>query len=242
MSAEAPASDEAPAEDEAAASAEAGPDAGGDVPGEPESAGPGGEGDAPVDDPEAPAAPLTRLESRPIVEWPPASTYELFETSGPEVDGPAAAPERLNDTPLAEPAYTEPRGEYGAERCYAVRTLDVIAGFDVRSRLSPVTCVTFVDTFPPAAPEALAAVASQGEVSLLWRPNDEDDVAGYLVLRGLPGDETLQPLTDEPLVENNYRDVTAEPGVRHVYAVRAVDDAVPPNLSEPSDRVEATAR
>ncbi len=222
-----PASDEAdPASDEAdPASDEA------DVP-----------GDEAEDGAEAePAGPPPPLESRPIVEWPPASTYEVFEIAAEAEDG-SAVPARLSQAPLEAPSYSEPRGEYGVERCYAVRTLDVVAGFEARSRLSPVTCVTFVDTFPPAAPEALTAVGSQGEVSLLWRPNDEDDLAGYLVLRGLPGDETLQPLTDAPLVENTYRDVTAEPGVRHVYAVRAVDTAPAPNLSEPSDPVEAAAR
>ena len=195
-----------------------------------------GEGEA-----EEPAGPPPPLESRPIVEWPPASTYEVFEVAETE-DGSPAVPARLGETPLEAPSYSEPRGEYGAERCYAVRTLDVVAGFQVRSRLSPVTCVTFVDTFAPAAPEALTAIGSAGEVSLLWRPNDEDDLAGYVVLRGLPGDETLQPLTDAPLVGNTYRDVSAEPGVRHVYAVRAVDDAAAPNLSEPSEHVEAAAR
>ena len=190
---------------------------------------------------EEPAGPPPPLESRPIVEWPPASTYELFEIAELD-DGSPAVPARLSETPLEAPSYSEPRGDYGVERCYAVRTLDLVAGFEVRSRLSPVTCVTFVDTFAPAAPEALTAVGSEGEVSLLWRPSDEEDLAGYLVLRGLPGDETLQPLTDALLVENTYRDVTAEPGVRHVYAVRAVDDAAAPNLSEPSERVEAAAR
>ncbi len=193
------------------------------------------------DEAEELAGPPAPLESRPIVEWPPASTYEMFEV-GESDDGSAAVPARLSETPLEDPSYSEPRGEYGVERCYAVRTLDVVAGFEVRSRLSPVTCVTFVDTFAPAAPEALTAVGSQGEVSLLWRPNAEEDLAGYVVLRGLPGDETLQPLTDAPVVENTYRDLSAEPGVRHVYAVRAVDDAPAPNLSEPSDRVEEAAR
>ena len=179
------------------------------------------------------------LESRPVVEWPPASTYELFEMAAADAGSPAV-PEPLSPSPLDEPSYADSRVEYGAERCYAVRTLDVVAGFEVRSRLSPAACVTFADTFPPAAPQALTAVGSAGEVSLLWRPNDEADLAGYVVLRGLPGDETLQPLTDAPLVENNYRDLTAPPGVRHVYAVRAADTAA--NLSEPSDRVEEAAR
>ena len=181
------------------------------------------------------------LESRPVVEWPPASTYELFEVAAADADS-SAVPEPLSPSPLDAPSYADSRVEYGVERCYAVRTLDVVAGFEVRSRLSPPACVTFADTFPPAAPQALTAVGSAGEVSLLWRPNDEPDLAGYVVLRGAPGDETLQPLTGAPLVENTYRDVTAQPGVRHVYAVRAVDTAPAPNLSDPSDRVEAAAR
>ena len=181
------------------------------------------------------------LESRPVVEWPPASTYELFEVAAADADSPAV-PEPLSPSPLDAPSYADSRVEYGVERCYAVRTLDIVAGFEVRSRLSPPACVTFADTFPPAAPQALTAVGSAGEVSLLWRPNDEPDLAGYVVLRGSPGDETLQPLTDAPLVENTYRDVSAQPGVRHVYAVRAVDTAPAPNLSDPSDRVEAAAR
>ncbi len=252
-SGETPASDDPPVPDAAVADeapvpGEApGDDAAADTAGGPEAATGGDEADAVSDEAvgeeeaEEPAGPPPPLESRPIVEWPPASTYEVFEIAETD-DGSPAVPARLSETPLEAPSYSEPRGEYGVERCYAVRTLDVVAGFQVRSRLSPVTCVTFVDTFPPAAPEALTAVGSAGEVSLLWRPNDEEDVAGYVVLRGLPGDETLQPLTDAPLVENTYRDVSAEPGVRHVYAVLAVDDAPAPNPSEPSERVAAAAR
>ena len=251
---EAPASDEALAPDEAPAadgtlasevasgSDEAPPDAGADTPAEAAPADVGDETGAPADEADEaaePEAPMTPLGSRPIVEWPPASTYELFEVAEPEAGSPAV-PEPLSQSPLDAPSYTDPRVEYGVERCYAVRTIDIVAGFEVRSRLSPATCVTFVDTFPPAAPEALTAVGSQGEVSLLWRPSDEADLAGYVVLRGSPGDETLQPLMDAPIVENTYRDVTAAPGVRHVYAVRAVDTAA--NPSEPSDRVEAAAR
>ena len=210
--------------------------------GDPEAAADSEDPEAAADaDAEEPAAPPRPLESRPIVEWPPASAYELFEMVRPD-DGSPAVPELLTPGPIDARSHADPRVEYGVERCYAVRTVDVLAGFEVRSRLSPATCVTFVDTFPPAAPRALTAIGSAGEVGLLWRPNDEADVAGYVVLRGAPGDETLQPLVDAPVRGNTYRDVTAAPGVRHVYAVRAVDDAAAPNLSEPSGRVEAAAR
>ena len=243
-SGETPASDDPPVLDAAVSGEAPADDAVAETAGGSEAATGGDEADAALDEAageDEAAGPPPPLESRPIVEWPPASTYEVFEIAETD-DGSPVVPARLSETALEAPSYSEPRGEYGVERCYAVRTLDVVAGFEVRSRLSPVTCVTFIDTFAPAAPEGLTAVGSEGEVSLLWRPNEEEDLAGYVVLRGLPGDETLQPLADAPQVDNTYRDVTAEPGVRHVYAVRAVDDATAPNLSEPSDRVEAAAR
>jgi len=67
-------------------------------------------------------------------------------------------------------------------------------------------------------------------------------LVGYVVLRGLLTDETLQPLTITPVAANTFRDLTAEPGVQYAYAVRAVDSAVTPNLSPVSSRVEESAR
>ena len=184
---------------------------------------------------------LPILASRPIVEWPPASRYDLYEVVE-SPDGLQTIPQPLNMTPLTVLTYADRRVEFGLEHCYAVRTLDVVGGLDVRSGLSAQTCVTLVDTFSPAAPQGLTAVGSEGAVSLIWRPNDEEDLAGYLVLRGLPAGETLQPLILEPVQENTYRDATAEPGVRYVYAVRAVDTATPPNLSPLSSEAGDAAR
>ena len=191
--------------------------------------------------PDAPVGPPPVLRSRPIVEWPPASRYELYEVAEP-ADDRVAMPRPLHATPMDEAAYTDPRVEIGVERCYAVLTLDVVAGFDIRSALSPPTCVTFVDTFPPEAPDGVTAVGSEGAVSLLWRPTEDEDLRGYVVLRGVPPGETLHPLTAEPVPGNTFRDSTAVPGVRYVYAVQAVDDAEPPNVSPVSVRVDATAR
>ena len=191
--------------------------------------------------PDAPALPPPVLASTSIVEWPPASRYELYEVAEPE-DDRLVMPRPLTETALTAAAYTDPRVEFGVERCYAVLTLDVISGYDLRSALSPSTCVTFVDTFPPEAPAGLTAVGSEGAVSLLWRPTEDEDLQGYLVLRGVPPGETLHPLTAEPVPGNSFRDSTAVPGVRYVYAVQAVDNAEPPNVSSVSVRVDATAR
>ena len=194
-----------------------------------------------VQAPATSTAPPPILQSRPIIEWPSASSYDLYEIVDVH-DGSTAMPSPLNIMPLTTPAYADRRVEFGIERCYAVSTLDVVGGLDVRSRLSTETCVTLVDIFPPAAPEGLRAFGSDGAVGLTWQPNDEEDLAGYLVLRGVPPGETLQPLTPEPVLENIYQDTTAEPGERYVYAVRAVDMVTPPNVSPLSNREENAAR
>jgi hypothetical protein len=97
--------------------------------------------------------------------------------------------------------------------------------------------------FPPVPPRQLAAVASEGAISLIWEPNAEPDLGGYVVLRGDLSDATLHPLTASPILEARYRDESAEPGRQYVYAVIAVDDRLPlPNRSAESNRVEETAR
>jgi hypothetical protein len=61
-------------------------------------------------------------------------------------------------------------------------------------------------------------------------------------LRGETPGDTLQPLTPAPITATNFEDRTAAPGVRYAYAIVAVDKATPPNRSEPSARIEETAR
>jgi fibronectin type 3 domain-containing protein len=89
----------------------------------------------------------------------------------------------------------------------------------------------------------LATVASEGAINLIWQPNVELDLGGYLVLRGEAPGDTLQPLTAGPIVEARYRDASVTPGVRYVYAVVAVDNRFPvPNVSAPSEPAPETAR
>jgi hypothetical protein len=131
---------------------------------------------------------------------------------------------------------------FGVKRCFYVRPVDVIFGTSVQGPASPQGCVTPVDTFPPQAPRALAAIAGAGVINLIWDANAESDLAGYIVLRGeAPGDRLL-PLTPSPIRETTFRDATVQPGVRYVYAVVAVDNATPQNQSPESARAEETAR
>ncbi len=89
-------------------------------------------------------------------------------------------------------------------------------------------------------PTNRALVANAGAISLIWDPNSEKDLDGYLVLRADPSSGTLQAVTREPIHQTTFNDTTAKPGVRYVYAIVAVDKAG--NVSAQSNRIEETAR
>ena len=148
---------------------------------------------------------------------------------------PVAPITALNAKLLSAPGFADPRVEFGVERCYVVRRVQMVGTVAIESAPSPPTCVTPVDTFPPAPPKSLALIAGGNGVSLLWEANSEADLGGYLVLRGeAPGDK-LSPLTKEPIADTSFLDTTARRGRTYVYRVVAVDRSTPPNQSAPSE-------
>jgi hypothetical protein len=164
---------------------------------------------------------------------PPAIAYNVYDATK------ADAVVKLNATPLNDPTYSDNRVVWGEKRCYVVVVSETFDGAAIESEAPPPKCETLVDSFPPAAPKDLKSIASEGAINLIWEPNAEKDLAGYVVLRGVEPAETLQPITPAPIVEPSFKD-NVQPGVAYVYAVRAVDKAG--NLSPPSARVVDTAR
>lgn len=160
----------------------------------------------------------------------------------PAPGAPTAPIAPLNATLLTAPGFSDPRVEFGTERCYIVRRVEMAGTVPIESAPSSPACVTPVDTFPPAAPKSLAHIAAGNGVSLIWEANAETDLGGYLVLRGeAPGDK-LSPLTPAPITDTSFLDTTVRRGRTYVYEVVAVDRSTPPNQSPPSNRVEETIR
>ena len=116
-----------------------------------------------------------------------------------------------------------------------------VGDLSVESESCPSACVTPVDTFPPAAPRSLAGVSSESAINLIWEPNTEKDLGGYLVLRGEAPGEKLAAVTPAPIHETTYHDATVRRGVTYVYAVVAVDNVSPPNISDRSAQESAAA-
>ena len=202
--------------------------------------------------PAAPGAEGQPAEPPPLVSRlrlpfpvPVPHTYNVYEVAAdgtPAGTPPGEMPKPLNPQPLGVLTFADRRVTFGVERCYAVRTVEVVGQVTLESAPSAPACVTPRDTFAPAAPRGLAAVGGEGAINLIWEPNAEADLAGYIILRGEVGGGALQPLVEAPVAGTTYRDATVRPGVRYVYAVVAADTASPPNVSGESNRVEETAR
>jgi predicted small lipoprotein YifL len=182
------------------------------------------------------------LEARSLAPGVIPTTYNVYRVAR---TGGAAATPPVNGAPVEGTSFTGPI-TLGEEACYQVRAVRAYGNARLESLPSETACTTFVDTFPPPPPTNLAAVGSEGGVSLIWDPSPGTDVAGYVVLRGEIGaagpPATLAALTPQPIRESTYRDDTARRGSRYVYAVVAIDGAAPPNRSVESNRVEEGAR
>jgi hypothetical protein len=89
--------------------------------------------------------------------------------------------------------------------------------------------VEAVDTFPPAVPSGLAAVATAADsaagpsIDLSWLPVAEADLAGYAVYRR-EGDGPWKRISPpQPVIGPAFHDPQVEPGHTYRYAVTAID-------------------
>jgi len=189
------------------------------------------------------------LAATPLGITVPRLAYNVYEAGALSVASGSAVPLRpditdqdtqLTKAPIEETRYTDSRMTWGANRCYVVRAVEIIDVLMVESGRTAPTCVMLVDTFPPAAPKGLQAVASgEGAINLIWDASPEADLDGYIVSRGAAPGGALAPITPAPIHGTTFSD-SAQPGVRYIYVVQAVDKAG--NASPPSAPVEETAR
>src|SRR6185295_18785506 len=128
-------------------------------------------------------------------------------------------------------------------RCYYVRAVRGTGAQRVEGEASQRACLVPVDTEPPAMPTSLTSTEVEGEVTLRWDPNGEEDLVGYVVLRRDLVSDTLQLLTTSgPIADTKFSDKNLVPGRMYTYLVQAVDNRIPlPNVSEAAE-IPVTAR
>jgi len=111
---------------------------------------------------------------------------------------------------------------------------DTAYSYRVQSTGSPLSApveITPKDTFPPAAPTGLSAIAGTGAVQLSWNPVEEADLAGYQVFRA-EGEGAFIRVGGR-LSAPSFGDRDARPGAAYRYRVTALDTAG--NESPPSE-------
>jgi hypothetical protein len=185
-----------------------------------------------------PSSPVVSYDERTItVTWTPTEPSQIFRIYRADSTGKEVLP-ALTPGPIGTPLYSAPV-EFGVERCFVVHSTIARGSAVVESEPTAPVCKTPVDTFPPAAPDGLIALPSEGKIQLKWNAVDAADLAGYLVLRA-EGAAAPEPVTASPVSETAFDDTTTKAGVRYVYVVVAVDKAG--NRSPSSNQVEETAR
>ena len=127
--------------------------------------------------------------------------YHVYDVT---TDG---AERRLTTAAVDGPAFVDARMAWGEARCYVVRAIVIVNDRAAEGDPSPRQCVTLVDTFPPAAPKGLTAIAGEGSVNLLWEANGEADLAGYRVLRDLGATGVFEAVTPELIKETTFREI-----------------------------------
>lgn len=92
---------------------------------------------------------------------------------------------------------------------------------------------------PPSAPKRLIAVPAENKIFLTWDENKETELAGYRVYRSLSSKTGYSLLTPETIVKTTFTDTNVAPKRKYYYRVTAIDNALKPNESLPSEEVEA---
>ena len=199
----------------------------------------------PLDNPPRPVAAAAPVSAG----LPPGPTlYAVYRSQAPDPLAlpDSAAPSPWNTAaptavtkPISGLTYTEPIELDERQLCYSVRS---VRG-TVEGPSSPPVCVTPIDVYPPAAPSNVQTLPGEGQITLLWSPNSEADLGGYLVLRREAAGDTLLPITPAPIADPRFIDREVTAGVEYVYVVVAVDQRLPlPNMSPASGEVSGTAQ
>jgi hypothetical protein len=149
----------------------------------------------------------------------PESAFRVLRRTGSDPLQPLAD--------VSRPPWTDTSTQFGQQYTYAVRALVKLpegstAGHEAESELSQEVSFTSKDEFPPSTPSGLRAAAAPHSIELSWNNNNEADLAGYRVYRGVAGGPMQQVAEIEVPA---YSDSNVEPDKMYRYAVSAFDRA-----------------
>ena len=148
----------------------------------------------------------------------------------------------INRQPVKENNYTDTGLTNRKTYCYSVAGLRGIEPPLTEGEQSEEVCATPAKLQAPAPPTGLQAVPGEGMVMLSWEPSTDTDIAGYNLYRRGEGESAPKKLDAALIPNTTYTDRDVSAGVKYIYYVTAVDNAVPPNESGASNPVEVTVQ
>jgi hypothetical protein len=170
-----------------------------------------------------------RLSWTTVEAAPSGKVVEVWRRQGAEADFRLVG--EASDSP-----YIDQDARFGEPHSYRLRTR---FDGDDRLALSPFSQAVNlipVDTFPPAVPVDLAAIAGSSSVELSWTRNAEPDFAGYRVFRSVEDGDFLP--VGGLVTGSTFSDSSAPAGRRLRFRIVAVD--MLDNASAPCEPVEVT--
>jgi len=168
-------------------------------------------------EPEADGYKLTWAEERLNLN------YEIFRRGPNE-----KAPSQIGTAEKSE--YVDTTSQWDTPYSYTV----VAQQGSAESLPSKPVSVNHADTFAPAVPGNVAALATPASIEVSWQRDTEADLKGYYVYRSVNGAPFVR--LGDPITLPNYSDHSVEHGKTYRYAVSAMDQKG--NESEKSTPVE----
>jgi hypothetical protein len=180
----------------------------------------------------APLAMPVNLTARAV----PSGVELVWESQAKSFRVFRLAPGEKIAQPVAEPAgprFVDETTVYGQRYEYSV---EAIEGASMSER-SPAVAITPIDTFAPATPAGVEAVAGIASIELTWDPPPDKDLAGFYVLRAV--DSGRLERLGERVGTPSFSDKSIRPGTKYRYAIVAVD--LLGNESQSSEAVSIVA-
>lgn len=157
---------------------------------------------APSDDPRADAVRIYRWTPDEGEPWDAAATV-----------------------PVVEGRFLDEGARYGQTVVYLAAYSAAHPRVPIEGRGQRLEPLDYRDTFAPAAPTELDAVAEQGRIRVLWYPGGSPDEKTWIVERQREGEVDFLERGRAVVPDAVFLDEEVEPEVRYRYRVRAEDGA-----------------
>ncbi len=117
--------------------------------------------------------------------------------------------------------WTDTAARFGTSYEYRIQATLSAGNSEAESEISDPVSILPRDTFAPATPKGLTAIAAAGAIELGWERNTESDLAGYAVYRSKNGGKFER--IGERVTVPSFTDRGVENGAKYAYAVTSVD-------------------